>query len=80
MDKFHRFKIEIVYPLAKNLNWFHALVIAILAGVGEELFFRGLLVEETGVIISSVLFSVLHFFPAVKEYYSIAIIYFSYFT
>ena len=74
--KFERFKVEIVYPLAKMLDWRYAIAISILAGVGEELFFRGLLVEETGIIISSILFSVLHFFPAVKEYYSIAIVYF----
>jgi uncharacterized protein len=40
IKKLRRFSHEVIKPLFAGLNYFHFAMIAILAGVGEELFFR----------------------------------------
>lgn len=69
------FKDRIVKPLANELDRVSAGVVAVCAGIGEELFFRGLLQEEFGIVAASVAFSFLHFGPAVKKYLFIAVLY-----
>lgn len=69
------FKEKVVKPLADQLNHIDSLVVAVMAGVGEEFFFRGVLQNEVGIIVSSILFSVLHFGPSVTKFLFIALIY-----
>jgi membrane protease YdiL (CAAX protease family) len=59
---------RLVVPLFRGASWWDMLLIALLAGVGEELFFRGLLQPGlagwtgawTAIILTSALFGVLH--------------------
>src|SRR5262249_28850102 len=69
------FKDRIVKPLANELDLTSAAIVALCAGIGEELFFRGLLQNEFGVPAASVAFSLLHFGPAVRKYIFIAVLY-----
>ena len=69
------FKEKVVKPLADQLNALDSLLVAVSAGVGEELFFRGVLQNEVGLIVSSALFSVLHFGHSVTKYIFIAFVY-----
>ena len=71
----HEFKEQIVTPLAQSLDRKGALVVAIFAGLGEELLFRGTLQHELGFLTASVLFAVLHFGPAVRRYFIVFILY-----
>ncbi|TVR46310.1 MAG: CPBP family intramembrane metalloprotease [Puniceicoccaceae bacterium] len=41
-----------------------ALLLALASGVGEEIFFRGWLLNETGLLVSSVLFGLIHVPPS----------------
>lgn len=66
---------RVVKPLAHELKPFTALIIAFCAGFGEELFFRGLVLNELGIILSSVLFSLIHFGIAVRYYVIPALLY-----
>ena len=70
------FRDTFVVPLAKSLDVPSALLISLAAGFGEELFFRGMLQTEFGILIASFLFSILHFGTAVKKYPLVALIYF----
>lgn len=69
------FKDKVVKPLADQLNVFDSFVVAVSAGFGEELFFRGVLQNEFGIVLASILFSVLHFGPSVTKYVFIAFLY-----
>lgn len=71
----YEFKDRVVRPLAAELDYRTGLFVALCAGVGEELFFRGVLANEFGIIISSVLFSLMHFGPAVMKFRLVATIY-----
>ena len=51
------------------------MIISIFAGVGEELFFRGIIQNEFGLAAASVLFALLHFGKAAKENVLIVILY-----
>ena len=70
------FKEKFVVPLARELDDTGAIVIAVMAGVGEELFFRGVLQHEVGIALSSAIFSVIHFGLLVREYWFVVAIYF----
>lgn len=76
LNQFTEFRDRVVYPLAKVMDLPSAAIVSILAGFGEELFFRGVLLTETGIIISSFLFSVLHFGFQVKSFPLVALLYF----
>lgn len=76
--QFLDFKQNVVSPLVKALDTPSALVVSILAGTCEEFFFRDLLLEETGILVSSALFALLHFGTQAKKYYAVALIYFIY--
>ncbi|MCB0343786.1 MAG: CPBP family intramembrane metalloprotease [Bdellovibrionales bacterium] len=69
------FRETVVRPLANALDLPTALFVSCLAGFGEELFFRGMLQTEFGIVFASVLFAVLHFGPAIRSYLFIALIY-----
>ena len=69
------FKDRIVKPLADELDIYSAFAVALCAGIGEELFFRGLLQEQFGLFVASVAFSLLHFGPAAARYKFIALLY-----
>lgn len=71
-----RFLEEVIWPLVSVLDWKTALAVAALAGFGEELFFRGVLQNEFGLIFASLAFSLLHFGFATREYYLIVVWYF----
>lgn len=73
---FLEFRDTIVQPLAKELDYRSAFVISLAAAFGEELFFRGVLQEELGLIISSILFALLHFGSLARKYFLIVLIYF----
>jgi membrane protease YdiL (CAAX protease family) len=68
---------EVIKPLADLFDWKAGLFIACCAGVGEELFFRGVLQNEFGLLAASILFSLLHFGTAVVNYLFIAFVYFA---
>ena len=72
----NRFINNVVKPFIDDLNVPAAITISAAAGIGEELFFRGLLQTEFGLVLSSLLFSVLHFGLAVKEFKFMAFLYF----
>lgn len=67
---------EVVKPLADQLSVRSAAVISISAGVGEELFFRGMLQAEFGVIAASALFAAMHFGTAIAQFPVVALLYF----
>ncbi len=71
----YEFKDRVVRPLAAELDYRTGLFVALCAGVGEELFFRGVLANEFGIFISSVLFALMHFGPAVMKFRLVATIY-----
>lgn len=71
-----RFKDEIAVPLAKSISTSNAIALSILAGLCEELFFRGFLQNILGVIVSAVAFTLLHFGPKMREWSLVGIIYF----
>lgn len=76
LPSFQSFKSEVISPLVKELDVKSAFMISVAAGFGEELFFRGFLQVEIGLIASSILFSLLHFAGLVKKYLAVAIVYF----
>ena len=71
-----RFVDEVVKPLADSLDWKSALLISFFAGCGEEAFFRGVLQNEFGITAASLLFALLHFGTAVREFFVVACLYF----
>jgi len=75
-EQFVDFRNRVVCPLARVMDPPSAAIVSILAGLGEELFFRGFLLTETGLIVSSLLFSILHFGTQVKKFPLVALLYF----
>lgn len=69
------FRETVVRPLANALDPATALFVSCLAGFGEEMFFRGMLQTEFGIVFASALFAILHFGPAIRSYVFIALIY-----
>lgn len=51
---------EVLLPFSRTLATRDIVVIALLSGLTEELFFRGVLLPETGIVLSSVGFGALH--------------------
>jgi len=47
-------------PVARNLGASTVIAVAVLSGVGEELFFRGFLVPLVGVVVQAAIFGLLH--------------------
>ena len=72
---FFIFKEEVICRLAAPLDTASALTLALFAGLGEELFFRGVLQQELGILISSAVFAGLHFGTAVRKFPYVAAAY-----
>lgn len=47
-------------PLGKSLTLYEIAILAVLSGVSEELFFRGILQPEIGIVAASICFGLLH--------------------
>jgi membrane protease YdiL (CAAX protease family) len=62
------FRREVIEPLVEIIPERQIPAIYALAGFGEELFFRGVVMTELGLVASSVIFSLLHFGTAVRRY------------
>lgn len=75
LKQFAQFRDEIAAPLVTGLNGQHLLLISILAGIGEELLFRGVLQCEVGMHLSVFLFALLHFGPEIRRFYWVFIVY-----
>lgn len=73
-----------VYPLCQALNLPLMVIISLLAGIGEELFFRDLILNflnsefgaTVAVIISSLLFAIVHFIGQIRNNIRLIVIYF----
>jgi hypothetical protein len=50
----------VLVPFARGLRTIDIVAIALLSGISEELFFRGVLLPEIGLVASSVIFGALH--------------------
>ena len=72
----YEFNSRFVLPFAKNLSLRQSAIVSLAAGVGEELFFRGLLQPLVGVGISGLAFSVMHFGAHAKRYPIVLVLYF----
>jgi membrane protease YdiL (CAAX protease family) len=55
-----RVRDTILVPFSRSLRTRDIIVIALLSGASEEFFFRGVLLPEVGLTVSSVLFGLLH--------------------
>lgn len=51
---------SVLVPLFGKLGWFDIVMLSTLAGVSEEVFFRGMLQQEMGLLVASVAFGLLH--------------------
>lgn len=51
---------SVLAPLFGRLRWFDIVMLSVLAGVSEEIFFRGVLQHEIGLLAASVAFGLLH--------------------
>lgn len=51
---------SVLAPLFGNLGWFDMVMLSVLAGLSEEIFFRGMLQQEIGLLAASVAFGLLH--------------------
>jgi membrane protease YdiL (CAAX protease family) len=71
----YEFRDRIVRPLAEALDLWSSAVVSICAGVGEELFFRGVLQTEFGIVVASICFSLLHFGFSASKYLFVCLLY-----
>lgn len=71
----YEFKDRVVRPLAEALDVPSSAAVALCAGIGEELFFRGVIQMEWGIVAASLAFSILHFGTAVRKYLFLSILY-----
>ncbi len=71
----YEFRDRVVQPLANQLDWVGAVLVSLCAGIGEELFFRGVIQGEAGIIIASLAFSFLHFGRAATKYALVVFVY-----
>jgi len=62
---------QVLSPTFKNLKLVDLLLLSVMSGFNEEVFFRGLLFPKVGIIISSIAFGTLHF-PG-KKYWIYAV-------
>jgi membrane protease YdiL (CAAX protease family) len=71
-----RFRDEIAIPLARSISTSNAFALSILAGLCEELFFRGFIQNLFGIIVSGIAFTLLHFGPRMREWRFVGAVYF----
>lgn len=82
---FYRFSSEVITPLCRSMNFSTICVVAIMSGVCEEFFFRGVLnsifIEYCSLSISclatSTLFALVHFIGNFKRYWTMLPLYFA---
>ena len=79
---FYTFEYEVLHPLCYNLQIRHVFIVALLSGVCEEIFFRGVLDFELsslfglpGILLSAFIFAFVHFIGAVKKYWPLIFLY-----
>jgi membrane protease YdiL (CAAX protease family) len=73
---YYRFSHEVIIPLCRHLTWQSAVVVAVLSGACEEIFFRGALHSislrylspTTTCLVTSFLFAATHFLGSFKRY------------
>lgn len=58
--KFLKNAYEFILPMVKDVTLFQSILLAIVSGFAEELFFRGLLQVQLGLVFASVLFGLFH--------------------
>ncbi|MCB0319887.1 MAG: CPBP family intramembrane metalloprotease [Bdellovibrionales bacterium] len=83
LQQIYRFQREIVHPLCEQISVPQALLIAVFSGVGEELFFRGLLSSllfkalpfSIGLLAVNFLFAIVHFLDRTKEFWAVVPLY-----
>ena len=51
---------RVLMPLIGRIRWPEALLLSALAGMSEEIFFRGVLQREVGIVLASVIFGLCH--------------------
>jgi membrane protease YdiL (CAAX protease family) len=56
----HAFLENELFPVFRRVGRFEIILLALLAGFGEEIFFRGALQQETGLWVASFIFGILH--------------------
>ena len=56
----HAFFEQEVLPVLRHIRLLELVLLVLVVGAGEELFFRGVLQEEIGLLAASILFGVLH--------------------
>ncbi len=56
----HAFLENELFPVFRGVGGFELALLALLAGFGEEIFFRGALQQETGLWVASLIFGILH--------------------
>lgn len=56
----HSFLEKDVLPLLRHIRIHELVILVLLVGAGEEIFFRGVLQEEIGLLAASVIFGILH--------------------
>ena len=83
-SQLNQFKKELIVPICAALDPLSAIIVSVLAGLGEELFFRGLIQYELdrnfglffSLIVTNVTFSIVHFGPSVARFYQVFLLYF----
>lgn len=81
---YNQFKRTVIIPVCGNLTVLDALILAVLSGSAEELFFRGAIPDLLGprfgilgaALLSSMLFSWMHFIGMLRKYWQLALFYF----
>ena len=74
---FKDFIRSMILPIASSMDLTSAFFISIAAGVGEELFFRGFLQVKFGIVLSSILFGLVHFIFDIRKFFPIVLLYIS---
>jgi len=83
-EEFSQFLELFVLPLARDLGPGSALLLAVASGIAEELFFRGVLIEEltsltgsmlAGQLAAALIFSVVHFGPSTSRFPKVVLVY-----
>ena len=59
--KIKHFLLEALGPSLVACRWYDLLLVALVAGIGEELLFRGVLHPKIGIVGSNILFGLVHF-------------------
>lgn len=75
LKQFAVFRDEIATPLVVGLGGQQILLVSVLAGIGEELLFRGVIQSEFGIHVSVLLFALLHFGPEIRRFYLVFLVY-----